>query len=75
MVHDWLYRNQGLVPVCMLDPVTGEVVPVPHDGFTRKQADDIFHTILLETGTPSWKAALMHRAVRIGGARGWRQRL
>jgi hypothetical protein len=72
VVHDYLYRLGGRAFKHKLDPVTGEPSPIATPVFERKQADDIFHTILLETGTPSWKAALMHRAVRIGGAKGWR---
>lgn len=75
VVHDWLYRNQGAVPVQTLDPVTGTPSPSPPWAFTRKQADRIFRTILLETGTPGWKAAIMHWAVRLGGGRGWKHGL
>jgi hypothetical protein len=71
VVHDWLYRRSGSVFMHQLDLVTGEPFAVKTPVFTRKQADDIFRTILLETGTTRWKAALLHRAVRIGGGKGW----
>ena len=71
VVHDWLYWYAGAVFIHKLDPVTGEPGAVATPRFTRKEADDIFRDILLATGTPAWKAALMHRAVRVGGGRGW----
>ncbi len=71
VVHDYLYRRSGSVFMHKLDPVTGEPFAVQTPVFSRKQADQIFHEILLATGTPAWKAALMHRAVRIGGGKGW----
>ena len=37
----------------------------------RKQADDGFRRLLEFTGLPRWRAAVMHRAVRIGGAGGY----
>jgi hypothetical protein len=75
VVHDWLYRNSGNVPVYLLDPVTGLPALAPHEGFTREQADGIFRTILIETGTPRWKVVIMYRAVRVGGGRGFKQGL
>jgi hypothetical protein len=71
VVHDYLYRYKGGVFVYQIDNETGDAIAVKTPFIARKEADDIFRTILLETGTPAWKANLMHRAVRIGGAKGW----
>ena len=60
LVHDWLYANRGQV---MTDDGVLSV--------SRKQADDLFLELMLGTGVPKWKAGIMHRAVRIGGAGGW----
>lgn len=75
VVHDWLYRNSGLVLVYLLDPVTGQPAPVPHHGFTRKEADEIFRTILIETEVPKLKVNVMHLAVRVGGDRSFKRGL
>lgn len=42
-----------------------------HSGLTRKQADQIFHAMLLENGAKRWKARLMYWAVRGFGRRAW----
>ena len=63
-VHDWLYRNGGKVDV-MVDEVMTE------RQFTREEADDMFRQILIATGTPKWRANVMHTAVRAGGWKGW----
>lgn len=38
---------------------------------TRKQADKYFRQIMLEVGIGKTLAAIMYRAVRVGGWRGW----
>lgn len=70
-VHDYLYRHGGRVTV-WIDPGDGSGMVAEERQFTRKEADQLFRTILLETGAPRWKAAVMYRAVRVGGGRGWR---
>jgi hypothetical protein len=50
IIHDWIYAQLGHVA----------------DGIrmTRKEADDLMHTLMLQDGTPRWKATLMWLAVR-----------
>ncbi len=44
---------------------------VPMDGMTRKVADTIFLSAMVELGVGRIKRALIHRAVRVGGWRPW----
>lgn len=55
-VHDWLYSDGHIA----------------HPEIERKQADQIFRRIMLEVGISRRKAAIMYRAVRIGGGRAWK---
>ena len=50
IIHDWCYWQLGRVA----DDVT----------MTRKEADDLMHSLMIQDGTPRWKAALMWAAVR-----------
>lgn len=53
VVHDWLYRY-------------GKRYRQIAD---REEADDVFYEAMLDTGVPNWKAAVMHAAVRLFGAK------
>ncbi len=50
IIHDYIYAQLGHVA----------------DGvrMTRKEADDLMHTLMIQDGTPRWKATLMWLAVR-----------
>ena len=50
IIHDWIYWKLGRVA----DDVT----------MTRKEADDLMYDLMIQDGTPRWKAALMWAAVR-----------
>lgn len=39
--------------------------------YTRPEADAVFKEAMEVVGVPAWRRAVMHRAVRIGGAGGW----
>ena len=61
ILHDWLYQTCG-----------------EFGKYTRKQADEIFREAMeeiakhREDGEPkAWKRALLYRAVRLGGGKGW----
>lgn len=36
-------------------------------GITRKQADQVFHQMMLHAGVSKWRASIMYSAVRVGG--------
>jgi hypothetical protein len=59
IVHDYLYEVGGQIP--------GRC-------YTRKQADGIFREAMGVVGVPAWRAAIMYRAVRLGGGSGWGSR-
>lgn len=40
--------------------------------YTRKQADDIFYDAMIDNGTSKARACLIHRGVRLGGAKSWK---
>ena len=50
IIHDWIYWKLGRVA----DDVT----------MTRKEADQLMYDLMIQDGTPRWKAALMWAAVR-----------
>ena len=54
-VHDYLYSDGHL----------------EYPEVTRKQADQYFHQIMIQVGISKVLAAIMYRAVRVGGWRGW----
>ena len=37
--------------------------------FPREVADEYYRLMMLEVGTPRWRAWIMHRSTRIGGAK------
>jgi hypothetical protein len=71
IVHDLLYKTRGHVLVIRWDGASGSRIPLIRNPFTRLEADQIFQTILIETGVPKWKAALLYAGVRLGGWKGW----
>ena len=58
LAHDWIYANKG-----EMDEL-GMFVQ-------RKQADGIFHSLLLQAGVGRFRAWLAYRAVRRGGWLAW----
>ena len=62
-VHDYLYREGAEI-------TEGIVTREP----TRKEADDIFLTVLGEEGVSYWKRKAMYYAVRVGAGRNWHKR-
>ena len=50
IIHDWIYWQLGRVA----DDVT----------MTRKEADDLMYDLMIQDGTPRWKAWAMWAAVR-----------
>jgi hypothetical protein len=50
IIHDWIYWQLGRVA----DDVT----------MTRKEADDLMYRLMIQDGTPRWKAWAMWAAVR-----------
>jgi len=63
LCHDYLYREGATL-------IDGLVTREP----TRKEADDIFLTILGEEGVSWWKRKAMYYAVRIGAGKNWHKR-
>lgn len=57
VIHDYAYTMGGKIP-------NGPTL-------TRKEADDLFLSIMATLGIPWWKRSIMYRAVRIGGGSGW----
>ena len=58
VVHDWLYSNQGNLPTFK---------------YSRKDADKIFYTAMLESSVNKFKAQLIYRAVRLFGWSHWKK--
>jgi hypothetical protein len=64
----------------LIDPIgqPHQVAGVVHDflyssgAITRKRADAAFLAAAVAAGSPYWRAALMHRAIRLGGWFAWR---
>lgn len=54
IAHDFLYSVGGRV--------CGE-------HFARIQCDKLFNDLMIELGVPEWKQVIMHKAVRVGGAK------
>lgn len=71
VIHDYLYQYRGHVPRWKRDAAGLFVSVSDARPFTRREADDLFHWILVESGTPRWRADRMHAAVKRWGGRGW----
>lgn len=63
LLHDFLYGYGG-------NPPAGSVVP-PHV-YTRKEADDLFRTVMEQEGVPAWRRTLAYGAVRLFGGPAWK---
>ncbi len=59
LIHDYLYRNLGRATDAL--------------SFSRKGADKLFRTIMLEVGMSRWKAGKAYLAVRWFGGWAWRK--
>lgn len=40
-------------------------------GWSRKEADELFRSLLVADGVPKWRARLAHRGVRLFGRSSW----
>ncbi len=58
LAHDWLYLNKGVMP--------GRT-------FTRRDCDQVFHDLLLQSGLSDGEASLLFAGVRLGGWVTWRK--
>lgn len=65
LIHDYLYRYQGLLPV---DYVT------PYRIYDRIDADNLFSRVMEEEGVPVWRRKLAYGAVRALGRWAWNKR-
>ena len=62
LLHDWMYRNGGLVNSSHM----------PHRShYTRQQADSLFLILMEKEGVPYWRRTLAYLAVRCFGWRAW----
>ena len=64
LVHDFLYAHDG-------DPPAGSIEP-PRV-YSRKEADQLFRTIMEIEGVPGWRRTPAYWAVRGFGWIGWRK--
>lgn len=65
VLHDALYASQG---TCVFGGYGYRTRSTP---YTRKEADDILREAMGVVGVPAGKQALIYRAVRFGGEKGW----
>ena len=65
LLHDFLYRHMGQVPV-------GCAIPVRT--WTRKEADQLFLEAMVREHVPAWRRHSAYRAVRTFGHFAWRKR-
>lgn len=56
VIHDWLYSNTG---------------DLPDLKYTRKDADEIFYSAMIESGVNRFKAKMIYSAVRLFGWAYW----
>lgn len=63
IIHDWLYVQRGV-----LRYLDGTV----RRRLTRAEADAVLAEAMRVSGAPAWKVAVVHRAVRVGGSKHWR---
>lgn len=71
VIHDYLYQHRGRVPRYCRN-ADGEFIQIANaPAFSRREADDLFHWLLVETGTPRWRADIMYKAVKRWGRHGW----
>lgn len=63
IVHDGLYRGLGNRRVSSDSKFIGWM--------TRLETDRLFRAMMLQDGTPPWRATVMYWAVRVGGKKAW----
>ncbi len=86
VAHDYIYRTHpkalpgtlawyGILHDAAYCSVPPEVIAAEAEAprWTRKDADDLFYSMLVADGTPRWRALLAYWGVRIGGGRAWKQ--
>ena len=64
LLHDFLYAHDGDPPATSIEPPRV---------YTRKEADQLFLTIMKTEGVPNWRRNLAYWAVRSFGWIGWRK--
>lgn len=65
IIHDFLYATRG-------DGIYGTRQWITRgEAYLREEADAIFLEAMEVVGVPAWRRAIMYRAVRIGGGKGW----
>ena len=65
LLHDFLYAYDGAPPAGSIEP--------PRT-YTRKEADQLFRTIMEIEGVPAWRRTSAYWAVRGFGWIGWRKK-
>jgi hypothetical protein len=68
IVHDFLYATSGTGLFDGSRWITRET------DYSRSDADGVFREALAVVGVPGWRRTVMYRAVRLGGASGWKAR-
>lgn len=69
VVHDWLYKTNGIIPVTAQDGhrFAGQ--------FSRKECDDILLEAMTASGVPELLRQEIYLGVRLGGQAAWDQHL
>ena len=65
LFHDLLYRYAGNLPQGWVTPTTQ---------FTRKEADNLFHHLMAQTGVTSWRLHIAYQAVSQFSSFAWGKR-
>ena len=65
LIHDRIYSNGHIHVSYRKKPYYAEIF------HSRKEADDLFYRILIESNFPKWKAKIAHRCLRIFGGKYW----
>jgi len=65
LIHDRIYSN-GKIHISFNKK--SKYIELPHN---RKEADNLFYRILIESNFPKWKAKIAHRCLRIFGGKYW----
>lgn len=66
LVHDYMYYHGGKIPYEQL-----KLINAARTGFTRKEADSYFYSLMLREGIKASRAMIAYRAVRIFGRMFW----
>ena len=75
VLHDWLYRHQGRIPVASQERRIGDDWILTTKTWTRKEADQVFRLCLKmdPNGPNALKRWMAYSAVRAGGRGPWRR--